>query len=276
MAVRKFIFQEEEPLDYHLLAIHSVLIDYRLAFFLNKHLNIELKRAFNDLDISGQNGFYSFFQYENEDNLLKSLQDRGAKLIKVPESILQKMSYRDRPEGLVALSPVRDHKLKNMPIVKNGLYLVVEAIEKPGNLGSILRSADASGVNGLIVCDKCTDLYNPNVLRASTGAIFYVPIAECSSPEAIAWLHSNNIKTLAATPHAEKSYDCVDMTRSTAIVAGTEQFGLTSIWMKNSNIKTRIPMCGQIDSLNVAIATSILLFEAARQRRTAVQYREYQ
>ena len=209
----------------------------------------------------------SMFLGKNEDILLKTLQGKGANLIKVPESILQKMSYRDRPEGLIALSPIKEHKLKNIPIVKNGLYLVVEAIEKPGNLGSILRSADASGVNGLIICDKCTDLYNPNVLRASTGAIFSVPIAECSSLEAINWLHSNNIDTLAATPHAEKSYDCIDMTKSTAIVTGTEQFGLTPIWMKNSKIKVRIPMCGQIDSLNVAIATSILLFEASKQRR---------
>ena len=209
----------------------------------------------------------SMFLGDNENTLLSSLQDRGAKLIKVPESILQKMSYRDRPEGLIALSPIQEHKLENMPIVKNGLYLVVEAIEKPGNLGSILRSADASGVNGLIICDKCTDLYNPNVLRASTGAIFYVPIAECSSQEAITWLHTNNINTLAATPHAEKAYEDIDMTKSTAIVTGTEQYGLTPLWMKSSKIKTRIPMCGQIDSLNVAIATSILLFEASRQRR---------
>ena len=209
----------------------------------------------------------SMFLGENEDILLHSLQGRGTKLIKVPESILRKMSYRDRPEGLIALSPILEHKLENMPIVQNGLYLVVEAIEKPGNLGSILRSADASGVNGLLICDKCTDLYNPNVLRASTGAVFYVPIAECSSQEAIMWLHSNNINTLAATPHAEKSYEEIDMTNSTAIVTGAEQYGLTPLWMKNSKIKTRIPMCGQIDSLNVAIATSILLFEASRQRR---------
>jgi RNA methyltransferase, TrmH family len=213
----------------------------------------------------------SMFLGKNEEALLNSLHDKGTKLIKVSENILQKMSYRDRPEGLIALSFVKEHKLEKMPVVENGLYLIVEAIEKPGNLGSILRSADASGVNGLIICDKCTDLYNPNVLRASTGAIFYVPIAECSSNEAISWLHFNNIETLAATPHAKKTYDNVDMTKSIAIVTGTEQYGLTPLWMENSKIKTRIPMCGKIDSLNVAIATSILLFEASRQRRTIRQ-----
>ena len=140
----------------------------------------------------------SMFLGKNEETLLNALQEKGVKLIKVSESLLQKMSYRDRSEGLIALSPIQEHKLEDIPIVQNGLYLIVEAIEKPGNLGSILRSADASGVNGLIICDKCTDLYNPNVLRASTGAIFYVPIAECSSEEAIEWLHSNNIKNLSS------------------------------------------------------------------------------
>ena len=210
----------------------------------------------------------NMFLGENESTLLDQLHHKGVKLFKVSESILQKMSYRDRPEGLIALCPIKQHELENMPIIKNGLYLVVEAIEKPGNLGSILRSADASGVNGLIICDKTTDLYNPNVLRASTGAIFYVPIAECTSDEAIKWLHSNNIDTLAATPHAKDCYDNIDMTKSIAIVTGTEQYGLSPLWMDNSKIKTRIPMCGKIDSLNVAIATSILLFEASRQRRT--------
>jgi len=213
--------------------------------------------------------YYSpeMFLGSNENELLNNLETSGTQLFKVPDSILQKMSYRDRPEGLIAVSSIKKHTLDNMPIVKNGLYLVVESIEKPGNLGSILRSADASGVDGLIVCEKYTDIYNPNVLRASTGAIFYVPIAECSSQEAIDWLHSNNISTLAATPHAEDTYDNIDMTQSVAIVTGAEQFGLSKLWMENSKIKTRIPMCGQIDSLNVAIATSILLFEAARQRR---------
>ena len=209
----------------------------------------------------------SMFLGKNEETLLNSLTKKGVQLIKVSESILQKISYRDKPEGLIALSPMQKHKLEDIPIVQNGLYLIVEGIEKPGNLGSILRSADASGVNGLIICDKCTDLYNPNVLRASTAALFYVPIAECSSEEAIGWLHTNNIKTLAATPHAQQNYDDINMSKSIAIVTGSEQYGLTPIWLENSDIKTRIPMCGKIDSLNVAIATSILLFEASRQRR---------
>jgi TrmH family RNA methyltransferase len=211
----------------------------------------------------------SLFLGTNESSLLSDLEKRGTKLIKVTESILIKMAYKERPEGLIAVSPKKKHSLSDLPQVKNGLYLVLEAIEKPGNLGSIMRSADASGVNGILICDKCTDVYNPNVLTASTGAIFYVPFAECSSEEALYWLKKNDITTLAATPHANKSYDTIDMTISIAIVVGAEQVGLSKFWLKNSQIKTIIPMNGRIDSLNVAIAASIILFEASRQRRLA-------
>jgi RNA methyltransferase, TrmH family len=209
----------------------------------------------------------SLFLGENENELLDKLCENGTEIIEVTEPLFKKIAYRDRPEGLIALSPIKEHSLSEMPIVENGLYLVVEAIEKPGNLGSILRSADASGADGLIICNKCTDIYNPNVLRASTGAIFYVPVAECSSEEALDWLKKNNIKTLAATPHTDISYDEIDMTQGTAIVTGTEQYGLSEFWLNNADTDVLIPMCGKIDSLNVAIATSILLFEASRQRR---------
>lgn len=211
------------------------------------------------------------FLGSNEDSLLKKLEINGAKLIKVSSAILTKIAYRDRPEGLIAVSKVKKHPLDSIQVVKNGLYLVLESIEKPGNLGSIMRAADASGVNGILICDKRTDIYNPNVLTASTGAIFYVPFAECSSEEAVNWLNDNKIKTLATTPHTDLSYDEIDMTQPIAIVVGTEQVGLTDFWLNNCTIKTLIPMNGKIDSLNVAIATSVVLFEAARQRRLALK-----
>ena len=209
----------------------------------------------------------SLFLGENENGLLNKLKENGTEIIEITESLFKKIAYRDRPEGLIALSPIKEHSLSEMPIIENGLYLVVEAIEKPGNLGSILRSADAAGADGLIICNKCTDIYNPNVLRSSTGAIFYVPVAECSSEDALEWLKKNNIKTLAATPHTDISYDEIDMTQGIAIVTGTEQYGLSDFWLRNADTDVLIPMCGKIDSLNVAIATSILLFEASRQRR---------
>ena len=209
----------------------------------------------------------SLFLGTNENALLLKLENNGTKLIEVPEYILRKIAYRERPEGLIAVANTRPHELKDVPVKENGLYLVLESIEKPGNMGSIMRSADASGVDGIIVCDKRTDIYNPNVLTASTGAIFYVPFAVSTSEETLKWLEKHKITTLATSPHADLPYDKVDMTKAIAIVVGTEQSGLTEFWFKNSTIKTLIPMSGKIDSLNVAIATSVILFEASRQRR---------
>ena len=144
--------------------------------------------------------------------------------------------------------------------------MVAETIEKPGNLGSILRSADAVGATAVIVCDKQTDLYNPNVIRASTGAIFSMPLAEATSVEALAWLRNLGIKTLAATPHAHQYHTDVDMTKGVAIVVGAEQYGLSPYWMNSADLQVLIPMLGKMDSLNVATAATILLYEAARQR----------
>ncbi len=208
----------------------------------------------------------SHFLGENEFPLLEMLAAEGVRVMEVSPQLLDKMAYRERPEGLIAVAKMKRHTLADLPVVKNGLYLVAEAVEKPGNLGSILRSADAAGVDGLIICNKCTDLYNPNVIRASTGALFTVPLAEAENGEALGWLRANGIKTLAATPHTENIYTDVDMTQGIAIVVGTEQTGLTEVWMNESDLPVRIPMLGKIDSLNVATATTILLYEAARQR----------
>ncbi|QSH42173.1 RNA methyltransferase [Lentisphaerota bacterium ZTH] len=206
------------------------------------------------------------FLGSNEMSLLNELETDGVPVMEVPDFLLEKMAYRDRPEGLIAVAEMRQHKLADLPVRPGGLYIVAEAVEKPGNLGSILRSADAAGVDGLIICNKCTDIYNPNVIRASTGALFSVPLAEAASEEAIEWLRKNNIKSLAATPHAEKIYTNVDMKQAIAIVVGTEQHGLTDVWLSKADINVCIPMLGKIDSLNVATAATILLYEAARQR----------
>ncbi len=202
----------------------------------------------------------------NEFTLLENLSANGVQLYQVPEFILTKMAYRDRPEGLIATMKQRSHSLSDLKTTKNSLFLIAEAVEKPGNLGSILRSADAAGVDGLIVCDKRTDIYNPNVIRASTGALFSVPLAVAETAEVMAFLKQNNIKSLAATPHTDSIYTNVDMTQAIAIVVGTEQHGLSEQWLDNADIEIRIPMLGKIDSLNVATATTILLYEAARQR----------
>ena len=206
------------------------------------------------------------FLGENEYPLLETFAREGVKVCQVAPFLLEKMAYRERPEGLIAIARMKRHTLADLPIKPNGLYLVAEAVEKPGNLGSMLRSADAAGVDGFIICNKCTDLYNPNVIRASTGALFSVPLAEADNEEAFNWLKANNIRMLAATPHTDTIYTDVDMTQAVAIIVGTEQTGLTDLWMNHSDLPVVIPMLGKIDSLNVATATTILLYEAARQR----------
>ncbi|MFA7185020.1 MAG: RNA methyltransferase, partial [Victivallales bacterium] len=207
------------------------------------------------------------FLGENEFPLLDILAGAGAKLAQVPPHLMTKMTYRDRPEGLIAVAVMKEHKLSALAYKPNSLYIIAEAVEKPGNLGSILRSADAAGADALIICNKCTDIYNPNVIRASTGALFSVPIAEAGTEETIEWLKENKIKSLAATPHTDLVYTEADMTQSVAIVVGTEQHGLSAQWLDRADIAVRIPMLGKIDSLNVATAATILLYEAARQRK---------
>jgi TrmH family RNA methyltransferase len=180
--------------------------------------------------------------------------------------VFEKLSYRDRPDGLLAIAPQLRRALGDLDLGAAPLLVVAEAIEKPGNLGTILRSADAAGVDAVIVCDRCTDVNNPNVVRASIGTLFSVPVAEATSAEAFEALRARGIQIVAATPHAERLYSDVDMTRGTAIVVGAEQYGLSDTWMRQADAAVQIPMLGQADSLNVAAATTILLYEAARQR----------
>ena len=175
-------------------------------------------------------------------------------------------AYRDRPEGLLAITKMRRHTLADLPYRPDGLYLVAETIEKPGNLGSMLRSADAVGATGMIVCGHGTDIYNPNVIRASTGALFSMPLAEAENEEVYNWLREHHIRILAATPHTDQRYTDTDMTCGVAIVVGAEQTGLTDFWLTRADLPVVIPMLGKIDSLNVAAATTILLYEAVRQR----------
>ena len=143
---------------------------------------------------------------------------------------------------------------------------MAQSIEKPGNLGTIIRSTDGTGADGLILCDRCTDLFNPNVITASTGICFALPVVETSTEECLEYLKKNNIAVLSATPSADVMYTDVDMTGPVAVIVGAEQYGLTDEWLKESTINVKIPMQGQADSLNVATATTLLLYEVLRQR----------
>ncbi|MFA6815285.1 MAG: RNA methyltransferase [Lentisphaeria bacterium] len=212
----------------------------------------------------------TMFQGKNEDALLKQLSDQGAQIYSVAPPAFAKMAYRDRPEGLLGVGPQFHHGLDEFDMTKAApFYLIAEQIEKPGNLGTMMRSADAANVDGLILCDSKTDLFNPNVVRASTGNLFTLPIAEATSVETVAWLKKNKIQIVSASPHADSLYTDVDLTGPIAVVVGAEQYGLTDLWMKQSDINVRLPMLGEADSLNVATATALLLFEGVRQRMKA-------
>jgi RNA methyltransferase, TrmH family len=211
------------------------------------------------------------FLGSNEGSLIKRIVAQGVPIYVCSRSVFEKFSYRDRPDGLLAIAKQKYHSLedlaKKLNHKKSPLFVVAEAIEKPGNLGTILRSSDAVNADGLIVCDRCTDIYNPNVVRASIGTLFTVPVVESSSQDALAWLKQQGIAILAATPSGSLEFTQVNMKGPLAIAVGTEQLGLSELWMQQADVKTRIPMCGVADSLNVAMATTLLLYEALRQRQ---------
>ena len=182
----------------------------------------------------------------------------------VTAAVFRKIGYGDNPDGILAVAPQPDFPLDALPCPPDALFLVAEGVEKPGNLGAMLRSADAAGVTALILCDSATDICNPNTIRASRGAFFTVPIAAASTADTLRWLHANSVQIVAASPAGKIFHFEVDFRPATAIAVGAEHSGLTARWF--DEILVKIPMFGQIDSLNVAQSASILLFEAVRQR----------
>lgn len=198
-------------------------------------------------------------------DLLHHAQTAGVALQAVSPVVFQKIGYGDHPDGLLGLATPPALALAALPTPPCPLYLVAEGLEKPGNLGAILRAADAAGVTGLLVCDGQTDVWNPNVIRASQGAFCTVPLAIAPAVAALAWLRQRGCQILVAQPHAPCRYTTVDFRRPSALVVGAEHQGLSALWQGETPIS--IPMAGQVDSLNVAQAASILLFEAMRQRQ---------
>lgn len=185
----------------------------------------------------------------------------------VTKEVYEKLAYRGGTEGIVAVVKERKRRLEDLELGENPLIVVVERVEKPGNLGAILRSADAAGVDAVLVCDALTDLYNPNLIRSSIGAVFTVPCVVCENEECIKFLKERDIQILTAQLQDSEEYYDVDMKRGTAVVMGTEATGLTEVWRQAADAHIRIPMLGRLDSLNVSVSTAVLLYEAVRQRR---------
>jgi RNA methyltransferase, TrmH family len=207
-----------------------------------------------------------WFLGENEPALLAQAETAGTTLFELSKEAFAKVAYRERPDGLLAVAPQWKRSLEELSLGTSPFLLVVEAIEKPGNLGTILRSADAAGCDAIIVCDPVTDIFNPNVVRASTGVLFSVPLVVEEGTRVLAWLKGKGIRTVATTPGAETIYTAADLRGPLALIMGSEQYGLSDFWLENADLPVRIPMAGQADSLNVAMATIIALFEAVRQR----------
>ena len=222
-----------------------------------------------------------WFLGENEPALIDGAQRAGAQVFELSKEAFAKVSYRDRPDGLLAVAPQWHHALADLdkkvgegPAPTGGskarlaapLLLVVEAIEKPGNLGTLLRGADAAGGVAVIVCDPVTDIFNPNVVRSSTGVLFSMPVVAAGNAEVRTWLRTHGIRAVATTPAAPALYTSSDLRGPLAIIMGSEQYGLSEFWLNESDLLVRIPMAGQADSLNVAMAAIITLFEAVRQR----------
>ena len=189
------------------------------------------------------------------------------KVFEVSEVVYAKIAMREGTEGIMAEVRTPERKLADLQLPERPLVVVLESVEKPGNLGAVLRSADAAGADAVLVCDPLTDLWNPNLIRASIGAVFTVPCVACSSADAIAFLKERGIRILTAQlQDSSLYYDC-DMTGGTALVMGTEATGLTEVWREAADAHIRIPMLGRLDSLNVSVSAAILLFEAVRQRQ---------
>lgn len=207
--------------------------------------------------------FLSDFVTENA--ILQSF-DYGVDIIEISREVYQKLAYRDTTEGIIAVAKSKSHLLSDLKLSKNPLILVAEAPEKPGNIGALLRTADAANLDAVIVANPISDLYNPNIVRSSVGGLFTNQIATGSTAEIIAFLNENNIAFYCATLQDSTGYHTQDYTKPTALVVGTESTGLTETWRNASTQNIIIPMQGEIDSMNVSVAAAILIFEAKRQR----------
>ncbi len=208
----------------------------------------------------------SLFNLTEPEELLERARQSGAELNEVSPAVFEKMAYRENPDGWLAVIPTPRPRLADLTLSTVPLLIVAEAIEKPGNLGAILRSADAAGVDAVIVCDPATDVFNPNVVRSSRGTVFGVPVVEAAGVDALAWLRAHEIAIVAATPQANTIYTEADLRGPVAISVGTEDEGLSQAWLSQANVAVRIPMLGRVNSLNVATAAALLLYEAVRQR----------
>src|SRR3989339_1313107 len=180
------------------------------------------------------------------------------KYYSLTEEVYSKVAYRGGTEGVIAIFRYKAHTLKDISLSSNPLIIVLESVEKPGNLGAVLRTADAANADAVIVCDPLTDIYNPNVIRSSIGGVFSRNVFACTSQQAFEWIVANNIKIYTAELQAAEWYHKTDLTGPMALVLGTESQGLTEFWREKAHHRIKIPMSGNLDSLNVSVSAAII------------------
>ena len=201
-----------------------------------------------------------------EPGLAREAERRGTAVVELGRAAFESISSHVRPDGVAAVVERRPSRLASLPLGPGALVLVAEAIERPGNLGTIVRSACAAGAHALVVADGRTDVFHPETVRGSVGTVFRLPIAECATVDAVTWLRHHGLRVVVATPEADEACWRADLRGPTAIVVGNERYGVTDSWLDAADETVAIPMPGPADSLNVAVAAGVVLFEAARQR----------
>ncbi len=205
-----------------------------------------------------------------EEGLVEGFEAEGISIVEISKEIFAKISFGDRMEGMLAVCQPPILRLEDLKLKKNSLLVIVEGVEKPGNLGAILRTCDGAGVDGLLVCDGQTDLYNPNVIRASIGTVFSLPTVQTTNEAALKFFKDRKVKMCATTPQTEKFYTQVNFRIPIAIVLGSEEKGLSEFWLKNADMKVKIPLRGIADSLNVSTTAGIIIYEVLRQRNQKI------
>ena len=211
----------------------------------------------------------SFFEEHRDTPTLKRFSSGSSRLLILPDKLIGRITYGDRDEGPVAVAAAPAKELTQLRLPQNPLIVVLERVEKPGNVGAVVRSADAAGVDAVIVADGRTDLYNPNAVRASLGTIFTRQVCSCTNQEVFDWLAEQQFQVAVARIDGELCYDQLDFCRGTVIVLGSEAMGVSDEWHGADFQGISLPMCGAADSLNVSATAAVLFFEANRQRRTA-------
>jgi len=206
-----------------------------------------------------------------QEEIVRLATETGRGAISVFETspmVFTRLAFGERDEGVVAVARPAVTGILPLRVPKNPLIVVVEQVEKPGNLGAVLRTCDAAGVDAVVVCDPKTDIYNPNVIRSSLGAVFTVPIGVGSNAEAKLFLMTNGVKIVGTFPDARLPYQSHDFKTGSAIILGSEQMGLSPFWFKHSDVKVNVPMHGKVNSLNVSTTAAIVIYEAVRQRQS--------